>query len=197
MRPEPVLRLARIDDVARLETLIEASVRTLQAQDYTSAQIERSLHLVFGVDRQLVLDGGYFVLADGDESVACGGWSFRRTLFGADAIHSRDDAELDPGVDAAKIRAFFVAPHWARRGLGGRLLAACEAAAYARGFRDLELGATLTGVPLYARYGFREVERISVPLAEGLDLAIVRMAKRLQTPPPPWPSALSPAPRRL
>ena len=110
------------------------------------------MRLVFGVDRQLIADGTYFVLADGEDLAACGGWSFRRTLFGADAIHTRDDAELRSGVDAAKIRAFFVAPQWARRGLAGRLLAACEAAAYARGFRDLELGATLTGVPLYARY---------------------------------------------
>lgn len=177
---EPTLRIARLGDISRLEALIEVSVRGLQTDDYTPEQIERSLRLVFGVDRRLIADETYFVFEAGGELVACGGWSFRRTLFGADAIHSRNDAELEPGREAAKIRAFFVAPAWTRRGLGARLLAHCEAEAAARGFRALEMGATLTGVPFYARYGYAEVERMETPLADGLGLPIVRMAKHLE-----------------
>ena len=178
------IRPARLHDVPAIEALIEASARTLQAGDYDADQIERSLRLVFGVDRQLIADGTYFVIeqdvaSGGGGLAACGGWSYRATLFGADAIHSRDDAQLDPKVDAAKIRAFFVAPAWARRGLATRLLTHCEAEAAARGFTRLELGATLTGAPLYARWGYVPVERLETPLADGFSLPIVRMAKTL------------------
>ncbi len=177
------IRPAHADDIARIEVLIEASVRTLQAGDYDQDQIERSLRLVFGVDRRLIADGTYYVVEHGAELAACGGWSFRRTLFGADAIHGRDDAELQPGREPAKIRAFFVAPAFIRRGLGARLLAVCEAAAAERGFTAFELGATLTGEPLYARHGYAVVERISTPLSDGITLPIVRMAKVLGKPP--------------
>ena len=177
------LRPARLEDVAAIEALVERSVRGLQAGDYSAYQIERSLRLVFGVDRQLIRDQTYFVVEHEGALVACGGWSFRRTLFGADAIHSRDDAELTPGQDAAKIRAFFVDPDHVRRGLADRLLARCEAEARARGFDRLELGATLTGEPMYARRGFVAVERLEAPLGEGAALPIVRMAKTLGAPP--------------
>ena len=174
------IRPAQMADTPQIESLIEASVRGLQAGDYDQDQIERSLRLVFGVDRQLIADGTYYVMTRGAGFAACGGWSFRRTLFGADAIHSRDDAELEPGREPAKIRAFFVAPAFARQGLGTRLLSVCEAAATARGFTAFELGATLTGEPLYARYGYRVVERLDTPLSDGVTLPIVRMAKRLE-----------------
>ncbi len=173
------IRPAQPADIPRIEALIDASVRTLQAGDYTADQIERSLRLVFGVDRQLIADRTYYVMERGANLAACGGWSFRRTLFGADAIHARDDSELAPGREAAKIRAFFVAPAFARQGLGTRLLAACEAAAAAKGFTALELGATLTGEPLYARHGYRVAERLETPLADGFTLPIVRMTKTL------------------
>ena len=175
-------RPARPADIPRIEALIEASVRTLQAGDYDQDQIERSLRLVFGVDRRLIDDGTYHVVEHGAELAACGGWSFRRTLFGADAMDGRDDSELQPGREPARIRAFFVAPAFARRGLATRLLAVCESAAAARGFAALELGATLTGEPLYARHGYAVVERLETPLSEGVTLPVVRMAKRLAGP---------------
>ena len=173
------LRQARLEDVERLEALIDASVRVLQAADYGADQIERALNDVFGVDRRLIQDETYFVVEAGADLVACGGWSFRRTLFGADAVHSRDDALLDPAAEPAKIRAFFVAPGFARRGLASRLLVVCEAQAAARGFASLELGATLTGEPFYARHGYGVSERLEAPLADGLGLPIVRMRKAL------------------
>jgi hypothetical protein len=39
------------------------------------------------------------------------------------------------------------------------------------------MGATLTGVPLYAARGYLIVEHLAVPLPGGLTLPIVRMAK--------------------
>ena len=164
------IRLAEAGDIPLLRELIEASVRGLQAGDYSAAQLESALRTVYGVDTQLIADGTYFAAeemeASGGESsgakssggallVGCGGWSKRKTLFGGDQFAGREDSLLDPATDAAKIRAFFVHPAWARRGIGGMILAACEAAAWAAGFRRLEMGATLTGVPFIGRRGMR------------------------------------------
>ena len=176
---EARMRPARLDDVAALERLIERSVLGLQGQDYSDAQMEGAIGTVFGVDRRLIEDGGYFVIESEGEVVACGGWSWRRTLFGGDRIAGKDDSPLAPGLDAARVRAFFVSPAHARQGHGSRILAACEAAAGAAGFTELELAATLTGEPLYQRHGFVAVARYATPLANGLEMALVGMRKRI------------------
>lgn len=172
-----IIRRAVPADIPTLTTLIAASVRGLQAQDYTTAQLEGALRSVYGVDTQLIADGTYFAAEVEGTIVACGGWSKRKTLFGADHYAGREDSLLDPLRDAAKIRAFFVHPDWARRGIGTRVLEACESAARAEGFTRFEMGATLTGVALYKARGYREVEKISVPLSGGESLPIVRMEK--------------------
>jgi GNAT superfamily N-acetyltransferase len=179
MPPSLSLRLAAPADIPALEALIAESVRTLQASDYSTRQMEGALGTVFGVDRLLIEDGTYFAVEAGREIVACGGWSRRKTLFGSDRAPGKDDAWLDPGVDAARIRAFFVHPEWARRGLGSRILMECEAAAGAMGFTRLELVATLTGEPLYRARGFVAAERFAVPLGNGEALPVVRMAKAI------------------
>lgn len=176
--PELVLRHAVEADIAAIETLIAASVRGLQ-QEYSAAQREGALGTVFGVDRRLIEDRTYFVITAGEEIAACGGWSRRQTLFGSDHAPGKNDALLDPAQDAARIRAFFVHPNWARRGLGTRILKVCEAAAMAEGFTRLELGATLTGIPLYEAHGFAAIEEQRVPLANGVSLPIVRMGKNI------------------
>ncbi len=175
------IRLATPADIPTLEDLIEASVRGLQTRDYTAVEIEGALSSVFGVDTQLIADATYFVAEMPEEHViaGCGGWSKRRTLFGADHWTHREDELLDPATDAAKIRAFFVHPDWARRGVGSAILSACENAAIAAGFTRLEMGATLTGVPFYAARGYRASDRFNVPLANGETLPIVRMQRTL------------------
>jgi len=176
------LRKAVADDIPRLRELIEASVRGLQAEDYTPAQIEGALQSVYGVDTQLIADGTYFAVEtpDAGEIIASGGWSKRKTLFGGDQFAEREDLLLDPTRDAAKIRAFFVHPRWARSGLGSLLLEACENAARAAGFLRMEMGATLSGVPFYRARGYAEVENQVVPLNNGETLPIVRMSKKLK-----------------
>jgi GNAT superfamily N-acetyltransferase len=176
------LRLAKDRDVPSLRELIDASVRGLQAADYSAAQLESALRTVYGVDTRLISDGTYFAaeanaLASAPLLVGCGGWSKRKTLYGGDQVAGREDLLLDPATDAAKIRAFFVHPDWVRRGIGGMILEACERAAIAAGFRRLEMGATLTGVPFYRAKGYRELEAVDVPLGDGLSLPIVRMGK--------------------
>jgi GNAT superfamily N-acetyltransferase len=180
------IRKAVAADVPRLREVIEASVRGLQAQDYSPAQIEGALKSVYGVDSQLIADGTYFAVEAEDPGstglmiVACGGWSKRRTLYGGDQFAAREDSLLDPARDAAKIRAFFVHPAWARRGIGRMILEACEKAALAAGFTRLEMGATLSGVPFYRAMGYAEVEKQAAPLGNGETLAIVKMAKEIK-----------------
>jgi GNAT superfamily N-acetyltransferase len=177
------VRKAVAADIPRLRELIDASVRGLQAQDYSPAQIDGALESVYGVDSQLIADGTYFVVevseAGSTPIVACGGWSKRKTLYGGDQYAGREDSLLDPARDAAKIRAFFVHPQWARRGLGTLILEACENAAISAGFRRLEMGATLSGVAFYRARGYAEIEKQSVPLGNGEALPIVRMAKKV------------------
>jgi GNAT superfamily N-acetyltransferase len=178
------IRKATAADVPRLREVIEVSVRGLQAADYSPAQIEGALKSVYGVDSQLIADGTYFVAEVSDlpnhrEIVACGGWSKRKTLYGGDQFAAREDSLLDPAHDAAKIRAFFVHPNWARRGIGGLILEACENAAREAGFTHLEMGATLSGIAFYAAKGYAAVENQEAPLANGEVLPIVRMAKNL------------------
>jgi GNAT superfamily N-acetyltransferase len=184
------LRLAVAEDVPVLRRLIDASVRGLQTEDYTPAQIEGALKTVFGVDSQLIADGTYIVAEahssdTGGESepelmiVGCGGWSKRKTLYGSDHWTGREDALLDPLHDAAKIRAFFIHPVWARRGVGSLILQACEDAARAAGFTRYEMGATLTGAKLFGAKGYVPVKPISIPLVNGESLPVIHMEKRL------------------
>lgn len=177
------LRLATLADVSALTKLIELSVRGLQAHDYSAIQIELALKHVYGVDTQLIADGTYFaaeaIRGHTRLLVGCGGWSKRKTLFGGDAWNAREDSLLNPHRDAAKIRAFFVHPDWARHGIGTMILDVCEAAARAIGFTRCEMGATLTGVPFYRKKGYNEWEAVEVPLPGGVSLPIVRMEKNL------------------
>jgi N-acetylglutamate synthase-like GNAT family acetyltransferase len=174
------IRQAAPADIPTLRELIDCSVRGLQAHDYTPVQLELAMKTVYGVDTQLIADGTYFVVEDADRNiVGCGGWSKRKTLFGGDNWSAREDSLLDPSADAAKIRAFFVHPKWARKGIGTIILDACEQAAAAAGFTRLEMGATLTGVPFYQAKGYTAIDNVEVPLADGECLPIVRMGKRV------------------
>jgi GNAT superfamily N-acetyltransferase len=174
------IRLARLDDRSALESLIARSARALGAADYTVAQIEGALAGAFGIDTQLILDSTYYavVIASG-RIVACGGWSRRRTLFGSDTHQARDAGELDPAHDAARIRAFFVDPEFARQGIGHALLLQCEAAARAAGFVRTELMATLTGVRLYARFGYVAGAALEHAMGDELAITFVPMARQL------------------
>jgi len=177
------LRLARAKDVPALETLIPISVRALQAPYYSPAQMNAALGPVFGVDNQLIADGTYFVVENAGRIVAGGGWSKRKAIFGGDRSRIGEDELIDPAREAARIRAFFVHPDFARRGIGRALLMACEQAILAHGFNRAELVATLAGEPLYAAFSYQEVERYEVPLPDGLTLPVVRMGKNLLSQP--------------
>jgi GNAT superfamily N-acetyltransferase len=176
------LRLATLDDLPAIRALIPLSVRGLNAGHYTPEQLDVSLRHVFGADTQIVHDGTYYVADAGPPGVlaACGGWSRRRTLYGGDQMKGAVDPLLDPAREPARIRAFFVHPDVARRGLGRALLETCAGAARAAGFRALELGSTLPGVALYEACGFGVVEPLEQPMPGGLALPLVRMRRELE-----------------
>jgi GNAT superfamily N-acetyltransferase len=169
------LRTATLADIPAIRQLILDSVRGLSVSEYSSAQIESALTHIFGVDTQLVADGTYYVMLDGEVVVAAGGWSARQTLYGGDQHKGETDLTIDPATSPARIRAFFLHPAWARRGLARQIFAACEAAAAASRFRRFELMATLPGVPLYRALGFADLESVSVPLPGGFTLPCIRM----------------------
>ncbi|NJL61472.1 MAG: GNAT family N-acetyltransferase [Methylacidiphilales bacterium] len=172
------LRVAIPKDKTAIECLIEKSARDLSREYYTDSQIEAAIAFVFGIDSELIADKTYFVVEADGELVGCGGWSQRKTLFGSDRYSNRESGLLNPKTDAAKIRAFFVHPQWARQGIGRILLNKCIQEAQLQGFQWLELMATLPGVKLYKAMGFEEKEKVKYQVA-GIDIDFVPMSKSL------------------
>jgi GNAT superfamily N-acetyltransferase len=173
------LRLATLADVPALRALIDASVRALSTDYYSDEQIASSLRYVFGPDTQLIADQTYYVIEPEGTIVASGGWSRRATLYGGDQLKGAADSLLDPTREAARIRAFFVHPAWARRGLARQLYEACVRAAQAAGFQELELASTLPGTPLYRALGFEPVEELVHEMPDGVGLPVIRMRQTL------------------
>ena len=173
------IRSAHIAEKAAMNALIRKSGLGLAAGFYSDEQAAAITRDVFGVDSELVEDGTYFVIEDGGMMVACGGWSRRATDFGGDHAKSGVDRLLDPATEPARIRAFFVDPDMARRGLGTMLLEHCTDQARAAGFMALELVSTMPGEPLYLRHGFSPLEQITLPLSGGVSVALTRMHKKI------------------
>jgi GNAT superfamily N-acetyltransferase len=174
-------RLAVAADVPALSELMDAAIGELQRGFLDDAQIEAS-RMIMGIDNQLIDDGTYFVVEAGGDLAGCGGWSRRATLYGGHAMPGRDGQLLDPEVDAARVRAMYTSPVYARRGVGRLILSLCEAAAAAEGFTRLELMATLSGEPLYSAYGFQPLERVADATAGAgpVPVPCVRMEKPIE-----------------
>ena len=181
-RPAPRMRIATPTDAPAIDALMKASTRELFPAYYTAEQTASSIVHIARVDPMLLEDGTYFVLEADGEIVACGGWSRRDKLYSGSADQEGRDRLLDPASEAAHVRAMFVRSDWTRRGLGTRILDACEAAARDEGFQRLSLGATLPGYPLYARVGFVEVDRGTITLPDGTVVEYVTMEKPIGTP---------------
>lgn len=175
------IRLATPQDVPALKELITTSARILSRGFYSDEETESAIRHVFGPDSRLIADGTYFVAEEDGGLAGCGGWSRRRTLYGGDQTKSGDEPLLDPATEPAKVRAFFVHPDFARRGVGSRILEACLSAARGAGFRRVELAATLPGVPFYAARGFVARERLEAPMPDGRALPIVRMERDIES----------------
>lgn len=175
------IRKATIKDQSAIADLIAESVRGLSKEDYDAEQIELSIKTVFGVDTELIADETYFVVETKEGKLAgCGGWSKRKTLYGASIYtESRDSDLLNPEIEPAKIRAFFIHPEFARKGIGTLILETCEQEAKASGFKSAEMMATLPGVRLYAVRGYDGDEQVKVPIGENEDIICIKMRKNL------------------
>jgi len=176
-RPEPTLRLATPDDTPIIDALMKASTADLFPSFYDERQTASSVVYIAHVDPMLIEDQTYFALEADDEIVACGGWSRRDKLFSGSADQEGLARALDPATEPARVRAMFVRSDWTRRGLGTRILVACEQAARQEGFRRLSLMATLPGYQLYVRYGFQELEQTTITLPDGVLVECVLMEK--------------------
>jgi N-acetylglutamate synthase-like GNAT family acetyltransferase len=178
---EPVLRMATVDDAVAVERLMKESASILFPRFYDELPAASAVRYVAQVDSLLLADGTYFVLESGDEMVACGGWSRRDRMYTGSGDGNDDARALDPATEAARVRAMFVRADWTRRGLGRRILEACEAAARDERFRELTLVATLPGVPLYLAYGFEPVDELVVEMPDGVTIECLSMAKPIGT----------------
>ena len=172
-------RLAQLADMEDLRALMARSIESLQDGFLTPAQIAAS-HGVMGIDTQLVRDQTYFVIEAGDVIAGCGGWSWRSTLYGGDdSVVAREPTPLDPTRDAARVRAMYTDPAFARRGIGRMLLALCEDAACTAGFSRVQLMSTLSGEPLYRACGYQPIERILSKPINGERVPLILMGKTL------------------
>lgn len=175
----PALRFARSADAAAIERLMKRSARALSVGFYDAVQTASVERYIATLDPDLIADATYFVAdADGGELAAAGGWSRRDKLYTGTAI-AGDARLLDPVREPARVRAMFVDPAWARRGLGRAILDRCEAAARVEGFTAVELMATLPGEPLYAACGYAVVERTELVLPDGVRIGAARMRRAL------------------
>jgi len=172
-----IIRKATLADRDAIAELIKDSARSLSRADYSDAQIEGAIAMVFGVDTNLIIDGTYFVAASAKGLIGCGGWSKRKTLFGGDQFPTRDANYLDPRTEPAKIRAFFIHPQHARKGIARAILEACEAEAQAAGFKSLELMSTLPGIKLYRACGYEGDRRVELPVGESITIELLPMRK--------------------
>ena len=172
-------RTARSDDLDALHALMRRAIDRLQDDFLTPEQV-RASHQVMGLDTQLIRDGTYFIIEDGDAVAGCGGWSFRATLYGGDAsVVAREPERLDPATDAARIRAMYTNPDYVRQGVGKMIIGLCEAAARAHGFRRAEMMATLAGEPLYRSCGYAPIEEVLSAPIDGVRVPLLRMGKSL------------------
>jgi len=174
-----IIRRALLDDRPAIQQLIVESARGLSRDDYSDQQIEATIATVFGIDTELISDGTYFVADSDGELIGCGGWSKRKTLFGGDQYARRDAEELDVKSEPAKIRAFFVHPDHARKGIARAILMACESEALASGFQSLELMSTLPGIKLYRACGYHGEARVELDVGNGMTIGLVPMRKEL------------------
>jgi GNAT superfamily N-acetyltransferase len=172
------LRLAHPDDMPVLSALMDRAIGEL-LQDFLPPEGVKASYEIMGLDTQLIADGTYFVVEDGDAIAGCGGWSRRATLFGGDHSAGRDAALLDPKTDAARVRAMYTHPDHTRKGVGRIILEACESAARAEGFRRVEMAATMGGVPLYRACGYHDIEPFEAETSTGYRVPLVRMGKGL------------------
>ncbi len=174
-------RKAEITDINSLEKLIEKSTKSINSDYYSEKEINAALGNSWTVDQQLISDKTYWIVENLDgKAIGCGGWSKRKLLFGKNNELNTTENELVPGIDSARIRAFFVHPNYTRMGIGKKLIEKCENEAASKGFVSMELVATLSGEKLYSSKGYIPIKAFEVDLGNGITNKVVSMNKHLK-----------------
>ena len=171
-------KIATLADIPTIEKLMQLSINQLLGPLLTKEQLEASFDSM-GLDDQLIKDGTYFMIFNGDVFVGCGGWSNRETLFGGNHTPNRDSNFLDPIKDSARIRAMYTHPSWARKGIGSLVMHLGENAAKKLGFKKCELMATQSGKLLYETQGYKPIEDILYETETGKTVPMIRMEKTI------------------
>lgn len=161
MRPALTLRRATLDDAVRIRRVHQASVRSLCSADYSAAQIEAWIGQLLPSDYRHTMREEWQLTWVAQVGTRMAGFSV---------------------LDGDLVRAVYVHPRYARRGVGSALLAAAEAEARARGVQVLRLNASLTAVPFYLRHGYCEVGPGAHPTDAGVTLPVMGMRKVLHDP---------------
>jgi GNAT superfamily N-acetyltransferase len=179
-RPEATLRVASLDDRAAIDALMKESATAHFPRFYGEPECSSAVRHIAVVDPLLLEDGTYYVLEVDGEMVACGGWSRRGKLYTGSGDGDDDARIIDPATEPARVRAMFVRDDWSRRGLGRRILEACEEAARMEGFSELALMSTMPGLPLYLSYGFVKHDDVDIPLPDGVTVPGATMTKPIE-----------------
>ena len=170
------IRLARPTDEARLRAMQEASLRALGRSYYSRELMDAFIGQLGTMDASLLRGGGrYFVAELCDELIASGGWSTGAPGYEA---HNPDRAGSDP--ERPVVRSVFVAPLFAGLGIGRKIMEYVEADIAAAGYSEVEVKATLPGVPFYERLGYAAAGPDPIRLPGGLTFPCVRMRKILE-----------------
>jgi putative acetyltransferase len=156
------IRAMRSEEARRFLEIQRKSVRGIAARDYPTAVVE-----------------AWAPLPITDEIVE-------------QFLSNRDDemrliAEIDGqavGIGAlvpgnSELRACYVVPSAARRGVGAAIVAEIERIAREHKLDHLRLESSLTAEPFYAALGYRVEERGELVLASGVSMAAIRMSKRI------------------
>ena len=165
-------RLATMKDAKALVALQVDCTHRLGLAFYSDFELDSYIREVGTLDASLIHRRTYYVVEDDGLIVGCGGWSDRPPHYGKH-LETTDALFYKP-----KIRAFFVHPDYARRGIGRALMEYVEADIRQAGYCAVELTAMLSGVTFYRSLGYRKTGNSAIELSNGAYLPAIEMGKR-------------------
>jgi predicted N-acetyltransferase YhbS len=174
------IRRATEVDILALRTMQQRAMITLGGGSYTPGEIAAFLNLA-GTMEGAVLSERHFFLAENEagQVMGSGGWSRLPPRYGRPVAHEPARATMRMSPGAATVRSVFVAPEFARQGIGRAIMARTEADAAAAGIFQLHVSVMLSAEAFYRALGYQGDARSHIELADGTKLDCVLMRKFL------------------
>ena len=169
-------KIASLNDIPSIKELISLSIDKNMGNLLSENELEASRESM-GLDTKLIKDQTYFLIYRDNFLIGSGGFSFRETLFGGNHTPNRSDHLLDPNKHSAKIRAMYTHPNWIRQGVGTYILDLAEQEAKKLGFKSYELMATVSGILLYEKRGYKVMEEVDYVSKSGNKVPMYHMKK--------------------